>query len=87
MENFDSTLAGKIVGKTKRDEDVQRKIELFPTWYNSQTSNYIIQGIGRGVRNKTDWSHTYILDGCFSYLYNITKQQYSPELQKRIKFI
>ena len=69
------------------DELVQRKIELFPTWYNSQTSNYIIQGIGRGVRNKTDWSHTYILDGCFSYLYNITKQQYSPELQKRIKFI
>ena len=69
------------------DELVQRKIELFPTWYNSQTSNYIIQGIGRGVRNKTDWSHTYILDGCFSYLYNITKQQYSTELQKRIKFI
>lgn len=69
------------------DELVQRKIELFPTWYNSQTSNYIIQGIGRGVRNKTDWSHTYILDGCFSYLYNITKQQYSQELQKRIKFI
>lgn len=69
------------------DELVQRKIELFPTWYNSQTSNYIIQGIGRGVRNKTDWAHTYILDGCFSYLYNITKQQYSSELQKRIKFI
>lgn len=69
------------------DELVQRKIELFPTWYNSQTSNYIIQGIGRGVRNKTDWAHTYILDGCFSYLYNITKRQYSSELQKRIKFI
>ena len=67
------------------DEYVKRKMELFPLWYNSTTSNIIIQGIGRGNRFKEDYCTTYILDACFLSLYNATKSQYAEELQQRIK--
>lgn len=67
------------------DEYVKRKMELFPMWYNSTTSNIIIQGIGRGNRFKEDYCTTYILDACFLSLYNATKSQYAKELQERIK--
>ena len=69
------------------DKLIQKKLELFPNWYNSQTSNYIIQGIGRGVRNKTDWAHTFILDACFLHLYNMTKYQYDSNIKNRIEYI
>lgn len=66
---------------------VKKKIELFPNWYNSTTSNSIIQSIGRGVRNENDYCTTYILDGCFSALYEQTKAQYPQNIKDRIKFI
>ena len=69
------------------DKLVKEKIKLFPLWYNSTTSNEIIQGIGRGVRYDGDWCVTYILDACFWNLYLSTKAQYSIELQNRIKMI
>ena len=67
-----------------KDKLVNEKIKLFPLWYESKTSNSIIQGIGRGVRNKNDYCTTYILDACFYKLYIDTKSQYSKELQERI---
>ena len=69
------------------DKLVKEKIKLFPLWYNSSTSNEIIQGIGRGVRYDGDWCVTYILDACFWNLYLGTKDQYPEELQKRINII
>ena len=69
------------------DKLVKEKIKLFPLWYNSTTSNEIIQGIGRGVRYDGDWCVTYILDACFWNLYLSTKDQYSIELQNRIKMV
>lgn len=66
---------------------VKKKIDLFPLWYNSTTSNIIIQSIGRGVRNENDYCTTYILDGCFTYLYEQTKDQYPDYIQNRIKII
>lgn len=68
------------------DKLVQAKMKLFPDWYRSKTSNFIIQGIGRGNRYKDDWCVTYIIDGCFVDLFRSTKSQYSDELQKRMKF-
>lgn len=67
------------------DKYVKKKLELFPLWYNSTTSNIIIQGIGRGNRFKDDYCTTYILDACFLGLYNATKEQYPKEVQNRIK--
>ena len=68
------------------DDYVKMKMQLFPLWYNSSTSNAIIQGIGRGNRFKNDYCTTYILDACFSTLYYTTKHQYPIEIQNRIKF-
>ena len=77
----------KIPYPSLADKFVKEKIRLFPLWYNSTTSNEIIQGIGRGVRYNGDWCVTYILDACFMNLYLSTKDQYSEELQSRIKII
>ena len=66
---------------------VKKKIELFPLWYNSVTSNTIIQSIGRGVRNENDYCTTYILDGCFTRLYEETKDQYPDFIKNRINII
>ena len=66
---------------------VKKKIELFENWYNSTTSNIIIQSIGRGIRNENDYCITYILDGCFGSLYQKTKEQYPEYLKNRIKII
>ena len=74
----------KVPYPNLKDKLVSEKLKLFPLWYNSKTSNSIIQGIGRGVRNAKDYCVTYILDACFYKLYIETKSQYSKELQERI---
>ena len=66
---------------------VELKKELFPLWYESVTSNSIIQNIGRGVRNENDYCDTFILDGCFQRLYESTRDQFPIEIQQRIKYI
>lgn len=65
------------------DNLVVSKVKLFPNWYESETSNTVIQAIGRGNRTPEDWCTTYILDGNFGQLYQKTISQYPPELQKR----
>ena len=77
----------KVPYPSLADRLVKEKNRLFPLWYNSQTSNEIIQGIGRGVRYNGDWCVTYILDSCFNTLYRSTKEQYPQELQDRINYI
>ena len=61
----------KVPYPSLADRLVKEKIKLFPLWYNSTTSNEIIQGIGRGVRFNGDWCVSYILDACFWKLYLI----------------
>ena len=63
---------------------IKKKIELFTDWYNNTTSNIIIQSLGRGIRNENDYCTTYILDGCFTNLYQQTKEQYPKYIQDRI---
>lgn len=65
-------------------KQIKAKMELFPLWYDSTTSNNIIQNIGRGVRNESDYCTTFIVDGCFGSLYSRTISQYPLELQRRI---
>lgn len=66
---------------------VKKKLELFPHWYDSTTSNIIIQGIGRGVRNEHDYCQTFILDGNFCRLYNKTINQYPDFIKSRLQSI
>lgn len=66
---------------------VKKKMDIFPKWYNSTTSNTVIQNIGRGVRNENDYCETFILDGCFQRLYEQTYWQYPEEIRNRIKVL
>ena len=66
---------------------VKAKMNIFPLWYESTTSNTVIQNIGRGVRNENDYCETFILDGCFQRLYESTYEQYPEEIRNRIKLI
>ena len=77
----------KVPFPNLKDKLVKAKMKLFPKWYDSETANSIIQGIGRGNRNPTDWCITYIIDGCFSNLYRKTFSQFSPELRSRMKYV
>ena len=73
----------KVPYPSLADKLVKAKMKLFPRWYSSKTSNAIIQGLGRGIRHKTDWCKSYILDGCFARLLNETYEQYPEEMRKR----
>ena len=77
----------KVPYPSLADDLVKAKIKLFPLWYNSTTSNEIIQGIGRGVRFDGDYCVSYILDACFWKLYLDTQDQYSEEFNKRLNII
>ena len=70
----------KVPYPSLADKLTNARVQIYPRWYNSHTSNEIIQGIGRGVRFNGDYCTTYIL-------FYSTKNQYPQELQERIKII
>lgn len=56
------------------DNLVRAKMTLFPDWYSLDVCSRLEQGIGRGVRNKSDWCNCYILDGCIENILSSEKQ-------------
>ena len=80
-------IIAKVPYLNLKDKLVKAKMNLFPEWYDSETANSIIQGIGRGNRSEKDWCITYIIDGCFPYLFQKTRKQFVPELQNRFKYV
>ncbi len=67
------------------DKLVKAKANIYKGWYTNETLRVIQQAIGRGNRYKEDWCQTYILDGCFTKLYNETKESWPIETRRRIK--
>lgn len=55
------------------DEYSERKMKMEPGWYGMKTMQSVMQGIGRGVRHKSDWCVTYFMDSCFNQLFSNTK--------------
>lgn len=47
------------------DQLTKRKMKVYENWYNWVTASNIMQGLGRPIRNKTDWCVTYLLDASF----------------------
>lgn len=80
-------IIAKVPYPSLADNLVKEKMKLFPEWYEYTTINQIIQGIGRGIRHKNDYCETFILDGCFTYLYHKNKTQFPKEIRNRIQFI
>jgi Rad3-related DNA helicase len=75
----------KVPYASLADKLVQAKSELIPGWYQADTANKIIQALGRGIRHKTDWCITYILDGCFMDLYYRDSSWMPPEFIGRMR--
>lgn len=59
----------KVAYPSLGDKFVLKKKDMDNAWYLNTTLISLLQGVGRGVRSKDDWCHTYILDGCFTSLY------------------
>lgn len=67
------------------DEFNSKKMKLMPDWYGWKTTTTIIQGLGRGIRHKTDWCVTYLMDSCFSLIFQ--KQRIPRYITSRITSI
>lgn len=65
------------------DKLIKRKMEIYENWYNWNTLCSFLQGLGRPIRNKTDWCTTYLLDESFESFF----RRYAPPqwIQNRIK--
>jgi hypothetical protein len=64
---------------------VVAKNNFDPYWYNETTAVSVLQGVGRGVRNDKDWCVTFILDGCFNNILNMTRYMFPEEFINRIQ--
>ena len=51
------------------DEFNSKKMKIMPDWYGWKTVTTIVQALGRGIRHKTDYCTTYLLDSCFSMIF------------------
>jgi Rad3-related DNA helicase len=69
------------------DKFVSAKMNYQPGWYDWKTSQQILQGVGRSVRNENDWAVTYFLDGCLSDLFRRSRKNFPADFQRRIKVI
>lgn len=67
------------------DEFNSKKMKLMPDWYGWKTVTTIIQALGRGIRHKNDWCVTYLLDSCFSLIFQ--KQRVPRYVTSRITSI
>lgn len=69
------------------DKLVSAKLEYLPGWYESDVCAKLEQGFGRGVRHKSDWCVTYVVDGCFTDVMNRCRENLSNETLRRIKVV
>ena len=67
------------------DALVAAKCKLIDGWYSADAMCKVLQGVGRGVRNKNDWCVTYILDGCFIGLFYQNVNNLPEEFVHRIR--
>jgi len=73
----------KVPYMSLSDKLTKRKMNIYPNWYNWTTLMAILQGLGRPIRNKSDWCVTYLLDSGFQGFFT----RYSPPgwISKRLK--
>ena len=77
----------KVPYPSLADKYIATKNKYNPIWYSNVTSISMLQGVGRGVRNEKDWCVTFILDACFSTLFNKTRNMFSKDFVDRIQVI
>ena len=77
----------KVPYPSLADKFVSAKMNYDNQWYSNTTAISILQGVGRGVRNMHDWCVTFILDGCFLRLFQMSRSMFPQEFCERIKVL
>ena len=77
----------KIPYPSLADKFISAKQQFNPQWYSETASIAMLQGVGRGVRNEKDWCVTFVLDGCFNNLLQMSGYMFPPEFRNRIQII
>lgn len=77
----------KVPYPSLSDKFVNVKQQVKPEWYTNTTAISILQGVGRGIRNANDWCVTFILDGCFTSLYQRTYDSFPDDFKNRVMLI
>ena len=77
----------KVPYPSLTDKFIAAKQKFNPPWYSETASIAMLQGVGRGVRNEQDWCVTFILDGCFNNLLQMSGYMFPPEFMNRIQII
>jgi len=57
---------------------VQKRMEKNRFWYPYMTAKYVIQSLGRSIRNENDYAESYILDSDWNRFYQMNKNMF-PE--------
>lgn len=76
----------KIPYMSLSDSFVKKKMEKHQDWYKWNAVINIIQGIGRSIRHKNDYSKTYVLDACFNSDF-ISGKVFPEYITKRINIV
>lgn len=74
----------KVPYLSLNDNFVKAKLKLDPKWYQMKAIINILQGVGRGVRDDSDWCETYILDANFGDLFTRNRMSFPEEFKNRI---
>lgn len=59
-------IIAKVPYPSLGDKVIKWRADMDQTFYNWLTSLSLVQSVGRGVRSKTDWCYTYIIDSGFN---------------------
>lgn len=77
----------KVPYASLSDKFVLEKMRISGDWYKQKAVISILQGVGRGIRNDSDWCVTFVLDGCFGDLINRNTNMFSNEFIERLKYL
>lgn len=67
------------------DTLIRRSMETIDGWYDYQTSIQIIQMLGRGIRHKSDWCVTYLLDSHFQKFFTYPYSYLPKYISNRVR--
>jgi len=74
----------KVPYPSLADKFIAAKLQESQSYYNRKTILSFVQGVGRSVRNETDFCSTYVLDGCFQALYFGNQNEFADDFKKRV---
>lgn len=67
------------------DKLVKKRMTKNTLWYPFQTAKTIVQGVGRSIRNESDYANTYILDGNWDKFFASNSALFPESFKKALK--